>query len=439
MKELKCPKCGTAITIDEADYAAILNQVRGAEFDLELKRREGEIKATLKAQSELELQNRLAQQSTEIVKRETEITKLREQIESIATAKELDKQRATAELEATITTLKASLANVDNTVQIAVMKEQALVREQLQAKDMEIERLRSAVNIEKNEAAIRENSLRQRHEEQMQAKQREVEFYRDFKSRMSTKMIGESLEEHCSTEFERSLRPHMPKAQFGKDNTVVDHTKGDFIYRNFDGETEYISIMFEMKNEADDTTSKHKNAEFFKKLDEDRRKKNCEYAVLVSTLEADSELYNGGIVDVSHLYEKMYVIRPQFFVPIITLLTQAAQKNIEYQRELVVARNQSIDVTNFEKKLEDYKSNVAYNVNLAHKQYEEAIQAIDKSIEDLKKTKEKLMASGNNLRIANDKAVEMTIRSLTYKNPTMQQAFKEARAKQGEEKGETQM
>lgn len=428
MKELKCPKCGTAITIDEADYAAILNQVRGAEFDLELKRREGEIKATLKAQSELELQNRLAQQSAEITKRETEITKLREQMESIATAKELDKKRATAELEATIATLKASLANVDNTVQIAVMKEQALVREQLQTKDMEIERLRSAVNIEKNEAAIRENSLRQRHEEQMQAKQREVEFYRDFKSRMSTKMIGESLEEHCATEFERSLRPHMPKAQFGKDNTVVDHTKGDFIYRNFDGETEYISIMFEMKNEADDTTTKHKNAEFFKKLDEDRRKKKCEYAVLVSTLEADSELYNGGIVDVSHLYEKMYVIRPQFFVPIITLLTQAAQKNIEYQRELVVARSQSIDVTNFEKKLEDYKSNVAYNVNLAHKQYEEAIQAIDKSIEDLKKTKEKLMASGNNLRIANDKAVEMTIRSLTYKNPTMQQAFKEAKA-----------
>lgn len=428
MKELKCPKCGTAITIDEADYAAILNQVRGAEFDLELKRREGEIQATLKAQSELELQNRLAQQSAEITKRETEITKLREQMESIATAKELDKKRATAELEATIATLKASLANVDNTVQIAVMKEQALVREQLQTKDMEIERLRSAVNIEKNEAAIRENSLRQRHEEQMQAKQREVEFYRDFKSRMSTKMIGESLEEHCATEFERSLRPHMPKAQFGKDNTVVDHTKGDFIYRNFDGETEYISIMFEMKNEADDTTTKHKNAEFFKKLDEDRRKKKCEYAVLVSTLEADSELYNGGIVDVSHLYEKMYVIRPQFFVPIITLLTQAAQKNIEYQRELVVARSQSIDVTNFEKKLEDYKSNVAYNVNLAHKQYEEAIQAIDKSIEDLKKTKEKLMASGNNLRIANDKAVEMTIRSLTYKNPTMQQAFKEAKA-----------
>ena len=428
MKELKCPKCGTAITIDEADYAAILNQVRGAEFDLELKRREGEIQATLKAQSELELQNRLAQQSAEITKRETEITKLREQMESIATAKELDKKRATAELEATIATLKASLANVDNTVQIAVMKEQALVREQLQTKDMEIERLRSAVNIEKNEAAIRENSLRQRHEEQMQAKQREVEFYRDFKSRMSTKMIGESLEEHCATEFERSLRPHMPKAQFGKDNTVVDHTKGDFIYRNFDGETEYISIMFEMKIEADDTTTKHKNAEFFKKLDEDRRKKKCEYAVLVSTLEADSELYNGGIVDVSHLYEKMYVIRPQFFVPIITLLTQAAQKNIEYQRELVVARSQSIDVTNFEKKLEDYKSNVAYNVNLAHKQYEEAIQAIDKSIEDLKKTKEKLMASGNNLRIANDKAVEMTIRSLTYKNPTMQQAFKEAKA-----------
>jgi hypothetical protein len=357
-----------------------------------------------------------------------EIVRLREQLASVANIKELEMREQIADRDRRIVELQASLAKVDDTVRIAVMESESRVQELIQKKDIQIANLTNEVQNKLNEAQIRENTLREQHKAEMKIANEQIEFYRDLKSKMSTKMVGETLEEHCSTTFEMSLRPHMPSAQFGKDTVAVDGTKGDFIYRNFDGETEYISIMFEMKNEADDTTTKHKNAEFFKKLDEDRRKKKCEYAVLVSTLEADSELYNGGIVDVSHLYEKMYVIRPQFFVPIITLLTQAAQKNIEYQRELVVARSQSIDVTNFEKKLEDYKSNVAYNVNLAHKQYEEAIQAIDKSIEDLKKTKEKLMASGNNLRIANDKAVEMTIRSLTYKNPTMQQAFKEAKA-----------
>ena len=432
MKELKCPKCGTAITIDEADYAAILSQVRSAEFDAELKRRESEMKAMFKAQSEADMQRRLAEQSSEIGKREMEIAKLREQLSGIAATKDLEMQRALAERDARIVELNAGIANVESAIKIAVMEEQSRVNAQLQAKDLEIARLVNDIKNEKNEALIRENGMREAHKSEMQIKQQEVEFYRDLKSRLSTKMLGETLEEHCAIEFERSLRPHMPTAYFQKDNTVVEGTKGDFIYRDFDGETEYISIMFEMKNEADDTATKHKNADFLKKLDDDRRKKGCEYAILVSMLEPDSELYNGGIVDVSYMYEKMFVVRPQFFVPIITLLTQAAKKSIEYKRELVIARSQSVDVTNFENKLEAYKNDVAYNVNLAHKQFEEAIAHIDKSIKQLQDTREKLMSSGRNLRIANDKAIDMTIRKLTYKNPTMKQRFEDERKANGQ-------
>ena len=432
MKELKCPKCGTAITIDEADYAAILNQVRSAEFDAELKRRETEMKAMFKAQSEADMQRRLAEQSSEIGKREMEIAKLREQLSGIAATKDLEMQRALAERDARIVELNAGIANIESAIKIAVMEEQSRANAQLQAKDLEIARLVNDIKNEKNEALIRENGMRDAHKNEMLIKQQEVEFYRDLKSRLSTKMLGETLEEHCAIEFERSLRPHMPTAYFQKDNTVVEGTKGDFIYRDFDGETEYISIMFEMKNEADDTATKHKNTDFLKKLDDDRRKKGCEYAILVSMLEPDSELYNGGIVDVSYMYEKMFVVRPQFFVPIITLLTQAAKKSIEYKRELVIARSQSIDVTNFENKLEAYKNDVAYNVNLAHKQFEDAIAHIDKSIKQLQDTREKLMSSGKNLRIANDKAIEMTIRKLTYKNPTMKQRFEDERKANGQ-------
>ena len=434
MKELKCPKCGTAITIDEADYAAILSQVRSSEFEAEIRRREAEMEAMYKARSEAEMARRLSEQSGEMGKRDAEIVKLREQLTSIAVAKDLEMQRAVAERDARIVELNAGIANVDNAIKMAVMQEQARVleeqsrtMEQLRAKDMEIERLRGEIKNEKNEAIIRENSMRETHKSQLQAKQQEVEFYRDLKSRLSTKMIGETLEEHCYTEFERLLRPHMPNAYFEKDSTVVDGTKGDFVYRDFDGDLEYISIMFEMKNEADDTAKKHKNADFFKKLDEDRKKKNCEYAILVSMLEPESELYNAGIVDVSHLYDKMYVIRPQFFVPIITLLTQAAKRSIEYQRELAISRSQTVDITNFEAKLADFQSDFNRNVTLAHSQYEAAIKAIEASIKDLEKVRDNLKSSGRNLRIANDKAMDLTIRSLTYMNPTMQQMFAEER------------
>lgn len=427
MKELKCPKCGTAITIDEADYAAILQQVRGAEFDAELKRRESELRAMYKAQSDAELERRLAEQRDQMNKQQQEIAKLREQAANVATTKELEAQRLIAERDARIAELSASVANVDNAIKVAVMEEKSRVMTQLQDKDLEIARLRNDIKNEKNEAIIRENNLRESHKSELQIKQQEVEFYRDLKSRLSTKMLGETLEEHCFNSFENQLRPYMQSAYFQKDNTVVDGTKGDFIYRNYDGDTEYISIMFEMKNEADTTATKHKNVDFFKKLDDDRHKKNCEYAVLVSMLEPESDLYNGGIVDVSHHYDKMYVVRPQFFVPIITLLTQAAKKSIDFRRELEVARSQSLDVTRFEEKLINFQTDFNGNVTKAHSQYEAAIKAIDASIKNLEDVKDKLKRSGNNLRIANEKAMDLTIRKLTYKNPTMRDMFAEAR------------
>lgn len=427
MKELKCPKCGTAITIDEADYAAILQQVRGAEFDAELKRRESELRAMYKAQNDAELERRLAEQRDQMNKQQQEIAKLREQAANVATTKELEAQRLIAERDARIAELSASIANVDNAIKVAVMEEKSRVMTQLQDKDLEIARLRNDIKNEKNEAIIRENNLRESHKSELQIKQQEVEFYRDLKSRLSTKMLGETLEEHCFNSFENQLRPYMQSAYFQKDNTVVDGTKGDFIYRNYDGDTEYISIMFEMKNEADTTATKHKNVDFFKKLDDDRHKKNCEYAVLVSMLEPESDLYNGGIVDVSHHYDKMYVVRPQFFVPIITLLTQAAKKSIDFRRELEVARSQSLDVTRFEEKLINFQTDFNGNVTKAHSQYEAAIKAIDASIKNLEDVKDKLKRSGNNLRIANEKAMDLTIRKLTYKNPTMKDMFAEAR------------
>ena len=247
-----------------------------------------------------------------------------------------------------------------------------------------------------------------------------------MKTRLSTKMVGESLETHCSTQYDTYLRAMMPNAYFEKDNEVVDGTKGDFVFRDFDGGLEYVSIMFEMKNENDTTANRHKNEDFLKKLDEDRRKKGCEYAVLVSLLEPDSELYNNGIVDMSHRYEKMYVVRPQCFIPIISLLVQASRKSLDYKRQLAIAQSKEVDVTNFETRLNDFKEKFGRNYRLASEKFQKAIEDIDKSIDFLQKTKANLLSSENNLRLANDKAEELTIRRLTYQNPTMKAKFDQA-------------
>ena len=310
--------------------------------------------------------------------------------------------------------------------QLAVLAEQNKAREVLSTKNLEIERLKNSVKDKENDTAAQLALQKEQFENELKRMQTQVDYYKDLKMRMSTKMVGETLEIHCSTEFNR-MRPLFPNAYFEKDNDLTGegNTKGDFIFRDYDDGVEYVSIMFEMKNEMDDTSRKHTNESFLKKLDADRNAKNCEFAVLVSLLEPDSELYNTGIVDMSHRYPKMYVIRPQFFIPLITLLVQTSRKSIEYKKQLAIAQNQSIDVTNFEQRLLEFKDKFGRNYRLASERFRAAIEEIDKSIAHLTKIKEALIGSENNLRLANDKAEDLTIKKLTRGNKTMKAMFDE--------------
>ena len=404
MKELKCPKCGNVFTVDESDYADIANQVKNAEFEAEVDRR---IK-------ELEKQHSIQQQADEL--------KAQQQFQT----RQLELNERLAEKENEIVRLKADIAEGATKIRVAVLEEQNKSKDELQKKEQTIAELKNALTVKDKEAQTREQSLKEKYDLQLQEKQTQIDYYKDLKTRMSTKMVGETLEQHCSTQFNTTIRPLMPHAYFEKDHDAAEGSKGDFIFRDFDDEFEYVSIMFEMKNESDTTNSKHKNEDFLKKLDEDRRKKGCEYAVLVSLLEPESELYNTGIVDMSHRYEKMYVIRPQFFIPIITLLVQAAKKSLEYKRQLVIAQSKEVDVTNFENKLNEFRDKFGKNVKNAHDRFLNAINSIDKTIAELQKVKENLLKSDDHLRLANDKVEDLTIRKLTYKNPTMMEKFKEA-------------
>ncbi|HBB08357.1 MAG TPA: DUF2130 domain-containing protein [Bacteroides sp.] len=439
MKEIKCPKCHSVFQVDEADYASIVTQVKNAEFRAEVDRRMAELQKQHQAEQradamkfEQELQKKLSTKELEIGRRDSEIERLKAQLAMLSQTKELELKAELAKKEQEIARLKGTIAQGDSVRQVAVLEEQRKAQEALKAKDNQITALTGRIELEKSEATLRENSLRKEYELQLKQKQEEVDYYKDLKSKMSTKMVGETLEIHCSTEFNR-MRPLFSNAYFEKDNDASGGSKGDFIFRDYADGFEYISIMFEMKNEMDATATKHKNEDFFKKLDDDRRAKNCEFAVLVSLLEPDSELYNTGIVDVSHRYPKMYVIRPQFFIPLITLLVQTSKKSIEYQRQLAVARSQSIDVTNFENQLNDFKEKFANNYRLASERFKTAIDEIDKSILHLQKIKDALVGSERNLRLANDKADGLTIKRLTRGNPTMKAKFEEARRKeQGE-------
>lgn len=397
MKELKCPKCGSVFSVDEADYASIVNQVKNAEFASEVNHRLAELH-----------QQQMAQQKLAEVKMENE------------------HQLALANKDKTISELRAQIAQSSQQQQIAVMEVRQKAQNYLNQKEQEITRLQSEVKTQQLEADSKMEVLKKEYEGKLKNAQDMVDYYKDLKSRMSTKMVGETLEIHCSTEFNR-VRPLFPNAYFEKDNDASGGSKGDFIFRDFEEGVEYVSIMFEMKNEMDETSTKHKNEDFFKKLDADRNAKKCEFAVLVSLLEPDSELYNTGIVDVSHRYPKMYVIRPQFFIPLITLLVQTSKKSLEYKKQLVIAQSQSVDVTKFEQQLLDFKDKFGRNYRLASEKFQTAIEEIDKSIQHLQKIKDALIGSENNLRLANDKAEELTIKKLTRNNPTMKAKFEEAR------------
>ena len=425
---------GSVFQVDEADYASILSQVKNAEFDAEIHRRLAEIDERHKAEQDLaavkteqSFQTQLNKKDKELDAKDAEIERLKTQLQNIEAQKKSELTLALAEKDQKIAQLNSTIEQGDSKLQLAVMAERNKAQEAVQEKDKEIMRLRSDAEVEKREAQIHETALLEQHKKELQMKQEQLDYYKDLKTKMSTKMVGETLEQHCSIEYEQYIRPAMPNAYFDKDNDAADGTKGDFIFRDSDDGTEYISIMFEMKNEMDTTATKHKNEDFLKKLDEDRKKKGCEFAVLVSLLEADNDLYNTGIVNKSHLFPKMYVIRPQFFVPFINLLVQTSKKSLEYKKQLILAQSKEIDVTNFESKIEDFKTKFGRHYELASKKFDDAVKQIDDTISKLLKIKENLLGSENNLRLAQQDTEDLTIRKLTYKNPTMKAKFDEAR------------
>jgi len=409
MQEIKCPKCGAAFTIDEADYAAIVRQVRDEEF-------KNEVAARMQA----------AVQLAEAEK-DRDIAALRTQLEAAQQQKETAVRLAGAEKDKKIAELTEKLGAAETAKQLAVQESVLAGEEKRHAAEKELAELRAQLEKLKSDFTLRQEQQRSEQEILLRQKDEQIAFYKDMKLRLSTKMVGETLEQHCETEFNRLRTTAFPLAYFEKDNDASGGSKGDYIFRDYDEDgTEYLSIMFEMKNEMDATAVKHRNEDFLKKLDKDRSEKKCEYAVLVSLLEADSEFYNAGIVDMSYRYPKMYVIRPQFFLPLISLLRNAARGSLAYRRELALVRQQSLDVEAFSTQLTEFKERFAKNYELASRRFGEAIAEIDKTITHLQKTKEALLSSENNLRLANNKAEDLTIKRLTKGNPTMIERFTEA-------------
>jgi hypothetical protein len=435
MKELKCPQCGSVFTVDEADYASIVSQVKTQEFDAEVKSRLEEIQKQNEVRQEAEslkisqeFQGKLNAKELELSKKDSEIVKLQAQLDSFNQTKKLELDAERSKTNEEIARLKSIIAQNENNVRVAVLEEQNKAKDIIQAKENSLIELRSQIDVKQKEATIRETNIKEDYERQLKQKQELVDYYKDLKAKLSTKMIGESLEVHCSNEFNRVRTSMYPNAYFDKDNDASHGSKGDFIFRDFSDGIEYISIMFEMKNEMDETATKHKNEDFLAKLDKDRRDKGCEYAVLVSLLEPDNDFYNEGIVDVSYKFPKMFVVRPQFFMPIISLLTQASRKSVVYQKELMLAKQQSIDVTNFENKLIDFRNKFGNHYQRASDKFNKAIEEIDKTIKSLQKMKEDLLSSENYLRLANNDTEDLSIKKLTRGNPTMKQKFEEAKA-----------
>lgn len=453
MNEIKCPNCGEVFTVNESQYSELLSQVRTAEFDREIHAR---------IEQELALAEQKAQniQQSLLTEKDQAIAELQHQIDQFSAEKELVKKdvektydQTLVEKDQQIAGLQSQLAQFETQQELIKKEAEQALSEQLVKKDKDLLALQaqlaqlklqhqnelqaSLTNIEKErdqarnqltlqekEAALAQTSLKERYEIELRQKDETIEFYKDFKARQSTKMIGESLEQHCEYEFNRNRMAMFPRAEFGKDNDARTGSKGDYIYREFDENgLEILSIMFEMKNEGDETATKKKNEHFFKELDKDRREKKCEYAILVTLLEADSELYNSGIVDVSYAYEKMYVIRPQFFLPMITLLRNAALNSLKYKQELALVREQNIDITHFEEDLDAFKTAFAKNYNSASTNFGKAIDEIDKAIRRMEEVKKFLTTSENQLRLANNKLEDVSVKKLTRKNPTMKAKF----------------
>ena len=437
MNEIKCPHCQTVFTIDEHSYADIVSQVRNKEFaedvhkQLEFAKKQFETEKALAKEQEKRLYDE------ERANFEQKILSLELALKNADVKEEKNVQEALHQKEKEFNALQAELDQLKQQLQFKEVELSQKFQEDLHAKERTILELKQEKELQQKEQEVQQTALKEKYELELRSKKDQFElelkakdeaiaFYKDFKAKQSTKMVGESLEQHCEIEFNRLRMTAFPRAEFGKDNDAKTGSKGDYIYREYDENgIEILSIMFEMKNENDETATKKKNEHFFKELDKDRHEKQCEYAILVSLLEADNELYNTGIVDVSYQYPKMYVVRPQFFIPIITLLRNAALNSLQYKQELAMMRDQHIDITHFEEDLETFKKGFARNYELASKKFQTAIDEIDKTIKSLEKTKAALLSSENNLRLANNKAEDLTVKKLVKNNPTMKQRFEE--------------
>ena len=437
MNEIKCPHCQTVFTIDENSYADIVSQVRNKEFaedvhkQLEFAKKQFETEKALAKEQEKRLYDE------ERANFEQKILSLELALKNADVKEEKNVQEALHQKEKEFSALQAELDQLKQQLQFKEVELSQKFQEDLYAKERTILELKQEKELQQKEQEVQQTALKEKYELELRSKKDQFElelkakdeaiaFYKDFKAKQSTKMVGESLEQHCEIEFNRLRMTAFPRAEFGKDNDAKTGSKGDYIYREYDENgIEILSIMFEMKNENDETATKKKNEHFFKELDKDRHEKQCEYAILVSLLEADNELYNTGIVDVSYQYPKMYVVRPQFFIPIITLLRNAALNSLQYKQELALMRDQHIDITHFEEDLETFKKGFARNYELASKKFQSAIDEIDKTIKSLEKTKAALLSSENNLRLANNKAEDLTVKKLVKNNPTMKQRFEE--------------
>ncbi len=437
MNEIKCPHCQTVFTIDENSYADIVSQVRNKEFaedvhkQLEFAKKQFETEKALAKEQEKRLYDE------ERANFEQKILSLELALKNADVKEEKNVQEALHQKEKEFNALQAELDQLKQQLQFKEVELSQRFQEDLHAKERTILELKQEKELQQKEQEVQQTALKEKYELELRSKKDQFElelkakdeaiaFYKDFKAKQSTKMVGESLEQHCEIEFNRLRMTAFPRAEFGKDNDAKTGSKGDYIYREYDENgIEILSIMFEMKNENDETATKKKNEHFFKELDKDRHEKQCEYAILVSLLEADNELYNTGIVDVSYQYPKMYVVRPQFFIPIITLLRNAALNSLQYKQELALMRDQHIDITHFEEDLETFKKGFARNYELASKKFQSAIDEIDKTIKSLEKTKAALLSSENNLRLANNKAEDLTVKKLVKNNPTMKQRFEE--------------
>ncbi|MBP3524764.1 MAG: DUF2130 domain-containing protein [Clostridia bacterium] len=429
MQKIKCPKCGEVFQVDESGYAAIVKQVRDDEFRKEIAQRERAFASEKSMAVDLAVAQARGQ-------KEQEIAQLKARLQNDDAQKQAALREAEAQRQLELARKDAEIAQLQSRLRQSETDARLAVQNAVQSRDAQIVQLQNEMDREKLAAQLRAKSAEEQHKLEISQKDEQIAYYRDFKAKQSTKMVGESLEQHCMTEFNRIRALAFKNATFEKDNDARTGSKGDFIYRDCTDEgMEFISIMFEMKNEMDTTATKHKNEDFFRELDKDRREKGCEYAVLVSLLEGDSELYNGGIVDVSHRYPKMYVIRPQFFIPMITLLRNAALDSLQYRTELELVRRQNIDITHFEDEMNDFKAKFSKNYELSSRRFKEAIDEIDKTIVHLQKTKDALLSSVNNLRLANNKAMDLSIKRLTRNNPTMQEKFAAVRQAQ-EEDGE---